>query len=282
MLIHPLCNWCTILGASPGTVAHIQMCDVHFYVTGVLFLLHSSPYPYYILYILVFGRTLSCWQVPVPLSTLFTFHVPWTRHILTSLIGQQLLLFNISAHWSYVVAASTTMSLQAKLSRKMENARKRNAKNVLMPSPEKDQCLSCGRYVVAGPMGLSRHLSSHPQCSLEYSGDPSLLDGGMMNEAQRTGEHRPEVSTLTDVVRCSISPIIVHLIFTGWQRFKSTTTSDMSKRTTPTFPYAAFSLPLFKAQRAIVTGWQRRKSNEAIELVDMTISMQIPLLPNQV
>ena len=87
------------------------------------------------------------------------------------------------------------MSLQAKLSRKMENARKRNAKNVLMPSPEKDQCLSCGRYVVAGPMGLSRHLSSHPQCSLEYSGDPSLLDGGMMNEAQRTGEHRPEVST---------------------------------------------------------------------------------------
>jgi hypothetical protein len=30
------------------------------------------------------------------------------------------------------------------------------------------------------------------------------------------------------------------------------------------------------------TKWQRRKSNEAIELVDMTISMEIPLLPNQV
>ena len=83
------------------------------------------------------------------------------------------------------------MSLQAKLSRKVDNARKRNAKKVLMPSPEKEQCLSCGRYVVAGPMGLSRqHLSSHPQCSFEYSGDPRLLDGVMSNEAQSTGEHR--------------------------------------------------------------------------------------------
>ena len=82
------------------------------------------------------------------------------------------------------------MSLQAKLSRKIENARKRNAKKVLLSSPEKEQCLSCGRYVVAGSMGLSRHFSSHPQCSLDYSGDPSLLDGTMMNKTQ-SGMHRP-------------------------------------------------------------------------------------------
>ena len=69
------------------------------------------------------------------------------------------------------------MSLQAKLSRKVENARKRNAKKVLMLSPEKEQCLSCGRFVVAGPMGLSRHFSIHPECS-------------MMNESQ-IGKHRP-------------------------------------------------------------------------------------------
>ena len=85
------------------------------------------------------------------------------------------------------------MSLQAKLSRKIENAGKRNAKKVLMLSPEKEQCPSCGQYVVAGPMGLSRHFSSRPQCSLDYSGDPSLLGGMMMNDAQ-SGECHP-VST---------------------------------------------------------------------------------------
>ena len=36
-------------------------------------------------------------------------------------------------------------------------------------SPEKDQCAYCGRVVVAGPMGLSRHLARNPDCQLEYS-----------------------------------------------------------------------------------------------------------------
>ena len=36
-------------------------------------------------------------------------------------------------------------------------------------SPEKDQCTSCGRTVVAGPMGLSRHFARNPQCSLDYA-----------------------------------------------------------------------------------------------------------------
>jgi hypothetical protein len=36
-------------------------------------------------------------------------------------------------------------------------------------SPEKDQCTYCGRVVVAGPMGLSRHLARNPDCQLEYS-----------------------------------------------------------------------------------------------------------------
>ncbi|KAI2511578.1 hypothetical protein MHU86_2832 [Fragilaria crotonensis] len=79
------------------------------------------------------------------------------------------------------------MSLQAKLSRKIENAGKRNAKMVLMLSPAKEQ------YVVTGPMGLSRHFSSCPQCSLDHSGDPRLLGGMMMNDAQ-SGECHP-VST---------------------------------------------------------------------------------------
>jgi hypothetical protein len=69
---------------------------------------------------------------------------------------------------------ATTMSLQARLSRRIKNSRGRNAKKVLMLSPEKDQCISCGRFVVAGPMGLSRHLSTHPQCSLDYSKEPSI------------------------------------------------------------------------------------------------------------
>ena len=63
------------------------------------------------------------------------------------------------------------MSQQAKLSRKIEGIRKRAAKNVLMASPEKEQCQSCGRFVVAGPMGLSRHLASFPQCSVDHSRD---------------------------------------------------------------------------------------------------------------
>ena len=36
-------------------------------------------------------------------------------------------------------------------------------------SPEKDECSYCGRVVVAGPMGLVRHLARHPDCQLEYS-----------------------------------------------------------------------------------------------------------------
>jgi hypothetical protein len=125
----------------------------------------------------------------IPCTFKYSLHIPChldAPYFISTSIGQlrlQLLLRHL------------TMSLQAKLSRKVDNARKRNAKNVLMPSPEKEQCLSCGRYVVAGPMGLSRHLSSHPQCSFEYSGDPTLLDGGMMKEAQRNGEHRRGIST---------------------------------------------------------------------------------------
>ncbi len=36
-------------------------------------------------------------------------------------------------------------------------------------SPEKDQCTSCGRFAVAGPMGLCRHFARNPQCSLDYA-----------------------------------------------------------------------------------------------------------------
>ena len=36
-------------------------------------------------------------------------------------------------------------------------------------SSEKDQCTSCGRTVVAGPMGLSRHFARNPQRSLDYA-----------------------------------------------------------------------------------------------------------------
>lgn len=44
-----------------------------------------------------------------------------------------------------------------------------------MLSPEKEQCPSCGRSVVSGPMGLSRHFSNFPQCSLDFYRDPILL-----------------------------------------------------------------------------------------------------------
>ena len=94
------------------------------------------------------------------------------------------------------------MSLQAKLSRKIENARKRNAKKVLQFFPEKEPCLSCCQYVVAGLMGLSCYFSSHAQCSLYSSGDSSLLDGTMMSEAQ-SGKHRP-VSTFHAGVTMSL------------------------------------------------------------------------------
>ena len=42
-------------------------------------------------------------------------------------------------------------------------------------SPEKDQCAYCGRVVVAGPMGLSRHLARNPDCQLEYSMEHNAL-----------------------------------------------------------------------------------------------------------
>ena len=35
-------------------------------------------------------------------------------------------------------------------------------------SPEKDQCTACGRVIVAGPMGLSRHLATSHTCSKYY------------------------------------------------------------------------------------------------------------------
>ena len=35
-------------------------------------------------------------------------------------------------------------------------------------SPEKDQCTACGRVIVAGPMGLSRHLVASHTCSKYY------------------------------------------------------------------------------------------------------------------
>ncbi|KAI2494144.1 hypothetical protein MHU86_20376 [Fragilaria crotonensis] len=67
------------------------------------------------------------------------------------------------------------MSLQSRLSRRIENARKRDTNKRLMLSPEKEQCPSCGRSVVSGPMGLSRHFSNFPQCSLDFYRDPILL-----------------------------------------------------------------------------------------------------------
>ena len=62
-------NWFSISGAPSGTVSHIQMCAVHLYATGVLFVLHSLPHTYYVKHFLVFGLTFSCW-VPIPLSAL--------------------------------------------------------------------------------------------------------------------------------------------------------------------------------------------------------------------
>jgi hypothetical protein len=38
-------------------------------------------------------------------------------------------------------------------------------------SPEKDQCTSCGRDIVAGPMGLSRHLARSPLCAEDYEAE---------------------------------------------------------------------------------------------------------------
>ena len=64
------------------------------------------------------------------------------------------------------------MSLQSQVSRGIDNARKRDARKRLLLSPEKEQCPSCGRSVISGPMGLSRHFSNFPQCSLDYYRDP--------------------------------------------------------------------------------------------------------------
>ena len=35
-------------------------------------------------------------------------------------------------------------------------------------SPKNDQCTACGRVIVAGPTGLSRHLARSPLCSKDY------------------------------------------------------------------------------------------------------------------
>ena len=50
----------------------------------------------------------------------------------------------------------------------MSSRRQLSVKGVAF-SPEKDRCAYCGRVVVAGPMGLSRHLARNPDCQLEYS-----------------------------------------------------------------------------------------------------------------
>ena len=104
------------------------------------------------------------------------------------------------------------MSQQAKLSRKIEGIRKRAAKNVLMASPEKEQCQSCGRFVVAGPMGLSRHLASFPQCSVDHSRD------GTTNEARVGDGHstyalRPRLGNLKDDRNYLPSPAVDEVDF---------------------------------------------------------------------
>ena len=68
-------------------------------------------------------------------------------------------------------------------------------------SPKKDQCTACGCVIVAGPMGLSRHLAQSPLCSKDYeaqlnprhqqvlfpsmllSSTVSLVDDGRQSEA---------------------------------------------------------------------------------------------------
>ncbi|KAI2491591.1 hypothetical protein MHU86_22963 [Fragilaria crotonensis] len=125
------------------------------------------------------------------------------------------------------------MSLQARLSRRIENSRRRNAKKVLMLSPEKDQCISCGRFVVAGPMGLSRHLSTHPQCSLDYSKEPSIHGGIMdapLHHQQTNASFHAALSSVTGAHanndHISLLPLHVEDDFVGTSSFADVDEND--------------------------------------------------------
>ena len=57
--------------------------------------------------------------------------------------------------------------LLGRSSRPVRRYNKSHHNNAL--SPEKDQYNFCGRLVVAGPMGLSRHFTTNPRCSLDFA-----------------------------------------------------------------------------------------------------------------
>lgn len=57
----------------------------------------------------------------------------------------------------------------------MSSGRRQITRKGYLSSPEKDQCTFCGRVVVAGPMGISRHFARNPQCSLAFARDQNVL-----------------------------------------------------------------------------------------------------------
>ena len=78
--MHPIFFCRPISGTWSGTVSPSQMCAVHFYVTGVLFVLHSLTHPCYVKHFHVEST------YPAQVFVLSTIHVPWARDTLISVI----------------------------------------------------------------------------------------------------------------------------------------------------------------------------------------------------
>jgi hypothetical protein len=117
--MHPIFNCRPISGTWSGTVSPSQMCAVHFYVTGVLFVLHSLTHPCYVKHFHVEST-----YIVVPCSSICTQHNscpvdPWYFNFSDWLCSSSFLSSHLTP--SFCVA-STITSLQAKLSRKIENA----------------------------------------------------------------------------------------------------------------------------------------------------------------
>ena len=68
-------------------------------------------------------------------------------------------------------------------------------------SPEKDQCTFCGRVVVAGPRGVSRHFARNPQCSLAFARDQNLLPPIHMSTAHQENSNNASSQSNSGFIR---------------------------------------------------------------------------------
>jgi hypothetical protein len=99
----------------------------------------------------------------------------------------------------------------------MSSRQQRSSQKGFTISPQKVQCNYCGCVVVAGPMGLVRHLASKPECQLEYSREhnsscqapsQSFNFDGVVGVADDTRIHSSNAAGSSGVVNLAVSFLV--------------------------------------------------------------------------